>query len=318
MHGLKRARNAIERAGSIAISGHINPDGDSIGSMLALGLGLERLGKRVQMISRDSVPHRYRALPGAREIRRKLTPGPIDLAVAVDCGSREMLGETFSSFESASDILEIDHHIYRRPFGSIAMIDREAAAVGETIYVLLNALGVDIDREIAQNLLTSIIVETNSFRLPNTRRFTFEVCSDLISRGVDFYRLVETVFWSRRSESAVLSGLCLSRCKFLMGGRLAWSIIRSGDFESAGGKDEDVDPVPDEMRSIDRVRVAVLFREKDPDTLRVSLRSKARINVASLAERYGGGGHSDVAGCSIRNSASDMRKLLKEAGRLVG
>lgn len=307
---------AINKAKHIAISGHINPDGDSIGSMLALGLGLQQLGKRVHMISHDGVPTRYRMLPGAGRIIKNLQ-GPIDLAIAVDCGSKEMLGKTFLSFRSAADILEIDHHEFRRPFGTLAIVDREAAAVGEIIFEVLKKLRVNITKPIAQNLMTSIIVETNSFRLPNTRPFTLEVCSDLIRRGVNFYKLVNMVFWSKRPSAAILSGICLSRCRFMKGGRLVWSIIGSKDLKAVGGKSEDIDPVPDEMRSIDQVKIAILFRETDGGMLRVSLRSKGRINVAEVAEHYNGGGHFDVAGCNIKNDRDAIQEFLKRVGRIL-
>jgi bifunctional oligoribonuclease and PAP phosphatase NrnA len=317
VQGLSKAVNAIKKAKHIAISGHINPDGDSIGSMLALGLALQQLGKRVHMVSHDGVPARYRMLPGAGRIINNLR-GPIDLAIAVDCGSKEMLGKTFSSFRRAADILEIDHHDFRRPFGTIAIIDKKAAAVGEIIFVLLGKLGIDITKPVAQNLMTSIIVETSSFSLPNTRPFTFEVCTNLIHKGVDFYRLVNMIFWSKHRAAAILSGVCLSRCRFVKGGRLVWSIIGMSDFKAAKGKSEDVDPVPDEMRSIDSVKIAVLFREIDSDTLRVSLRSKGRINVAEVAEHYNGGGHFDVAGCNIKNDPRAIQEFLGKVGRVLG
>ena len=117
--------------------------------------------------------------------------------------------------------------------------------------------------------------------------------------------------------AVVLSGVCLSRCRFLKGGSLVWSIIGKRDFEAAKGKDADVDPVPDDMRAIDSVRIAVLFREKDDETLRVSLRSKGRINVAEVAEHYNGGGHFDVAGCTIKNDPKEISGFLKRAGRLL-
>lgn len=316
MQGLVKAAAAIKKAKHIAISGHINPDGDSIGSMLALGLGLQQLGKRVHMISFDGVPVRYRKLPGAGRIIKNLQE-PVDLAIAVDCGSKEMLGTTFSSFKDAGDILEIDHHEFRRPFGTLSIVDRESAAVGEIIFELLKQLRVDITKPIAQNLMTSIIVETNSFRLPNTRPFTLEVCSALIRKGVNFYKLVNMVFWSKRRSAAILSGICLSRCKFMMGGRLVWSIIGSKDLKAARGKSEDIDPVPDEMRAIDRVKIAVLFREIDGNMLRVSLRSKGRVNVAEVAEHYKGGGHFDVAGCNIKNDPKTIQELLKRVGRIL-
>ena len=316
MNGLKAAGEAIRKARTIAVSGHIHPDGDSIGSMLALGLGLEAMGKRVCMVSCDGVPKRYRALPGAAKIARRFDTVP-DLAIAVDCGSKEMLGRIYEQFRRAPEILEIDHHDFRRSFGTLQLIDNKAAAVGEIIFELLRTIKVDITKRVAQNLITSIVVETDSFRLPNTRPLTLDICADLIRRGVNFYRLVDTVFWSKTPESTILSGICLSRSRFLRRGRLVWSVIRQSDFMAAGGRDEDVDAVPDGLRSIATVKIAVLFREQDDNTLRVSLRSKGRINVASVAECYDGGGHFDVAGCFIRNRPGSINEFLRKAGRLL-
>jgi phosphoesterase RecJ-like protein len=138
-----------------------------------------------------------------------------------------------------------------------------------------------------------------------------------MKKGVDFYRLVDMVFWSRTRESTILSGICMARCQFLKEGQLAWSIVRHKDFRTQKGKDEDVDPVADEMRSIKGVRIVVFFREKDGSTLRVSLRSKGKINVAGIAEHFGGGGHFDVAGCSIPNSPKAIQKLLSMAKALL-
>ena len=316
MNGITKARTSIMAAKDIAVSGHINPDGDSIGSLLSLGMGLEKLGKRVYMISCDGIPQRYRKLPGASRIIRKLDR-PVDLAISVDCSNKEILGPTYYLFTKASEILEIDHHDFRRPFGDITYVDDKAAAVGEMIYTLLRKLGVDITEEIAYNLMTSIIVETSSFRLPNVRPFTFKVCTDLIAAGVNFYDLVEMVFWSRSKESAILSGICLARSRFIKGGRIAWSIIRKKDFKRVNGRDEDVDAAPDEMRTIKKVDIAILFRENGKKSLRVSLRSKDRINVASIAERYGGGGHFDVAGCTIPNNRKSISEFLEHAERLL-
>lgn len=306
----------IISAKEIVISGHINPDGDSIGSLLSLGLGIERLNKRIYMISPDGVPKRYARLPGAGRIIKN-TNKAVDLAIAVDCGNKEILGEAFDIFRKAKDILEIDHHQFRRPFGSISFVNSKAAAVGELIYILLKKLNVDITNDIACNLLTSIIVETDSFRLPNVRPYTFEVCTKLMKAGVNFYKLVDMVFWSKTKESIILSGICISRCKFIKNNRIAWSIIRQKDFARVKGKDEDVDAVADEMRSIQGVEIVVLFRQKQNDKLRVSLRSKNKINVAGIAEYYGGGGHFDVAGCTILDNPKSMRELLTMAEGLL-
>lgn len=316
MKGLKLAVEKIREAKDIAVVCHINPDGDAIGSLLSLGMGLEKLGKKVYMICADEVPRKYKSLPGASRIR-KTHPNNIDLSIAVDCSTSAMLGSAYNSMKKAKIIMEIDHHIAREPFADVSFVDPEAAAVGEQIYLMLKKLKVAISWEIAQNILTSIIVETSSFRLPNARAFTFKVCGELVKTGADFYKLVDMIFWSRSREVTVLSGVCLSRCKFISNGRLVWSEIKKKDFEKVQGKDGDVDPVADEMRAIKNVSIVVLFREKNKQLIRVSLRSKGKIDVSSLAKHYGGGGHHDVAGCRIPNDPKAMNELLARAERLL-
>lgn len=316
MKNLNLIIQKIKAAKNILISGHINPDGDSIGSLLSLGLGLKSLKKNVYMLSNDGIPKRYTLLPGAKNILKKFTK-PVDLAIAVDCSNKEIMGKTYDVFTKAKDILEIDHHEFRRPFGTLEFIDNKAGAVGELIYILLNNLKVPINKNIGHNLLTSIIVETDSFRLPNVRPFTFEVCTNLIKKNINFYKLVNMVFWSKSKQSVLLTGICLKRCKFIKNNRIVWSIIRKEDFDKVKGKDEDVDPVADEMRSIHGVEIAILFRESQKGEIRVSLRSKGKINVSRIAESYNGGGHFDVAGCSIPNDTKSIKTLLKKAKRLL-
>ena len=314
--GIKKAVNIILSAKSIVIACHVNPDGDCIGSLLGLAFGLKSLGKKVFMLSQDGVPKKYRMLPGANCIRKRLDE-KVDLAIAVDCNEKQMLGKSFKVFERAEKILEIDHHEFRVPFGDIAFVDTRAGAVGEMVFSLLRELNVSLTQNMAKNILTSIIVETDSFSLPNVRAFTFEVCAKLFDTGIDFPKFIEMIYWTSTKEKIILAGICLSRCKFLRKGKLVWSIIKQSDFKKFNGKDEDVDAVADQMRQIKDVLVSVFFRQKPHGLLRVSLRSKGLINVASLAQKFGGGGHFDVAGCTVVDSAFMRRKILLEAERLL-
>ncbi len=316
MSNIKAAISAIRQAKTIAISGHINPDGDSLGSLLSLGLALKKSGKRTYLLCLVKIPKKYFSLPGIKLIKKVINQ-PLDLAIAVDCSNKEILGDAWQIFNRAKKILEIDHHEFRRPFGEIGLIDHKAAAVGELIYKLIGCLKIKMSRPIAQNLLTSIIVETDSFRLPNVSAFTFRICEKLMKNKVNFYKLVDTVFWSKSKETVILSGICLARCKFLKNNRIAWSIVKQKDFLTIKGDDADVDAVADEMRAIHGVKIAVLFREKSKDTIRVSLRSKGKINIAKIAEYFGGGGHFDVAGCSIKNDRLIMDQLLKKVSLLL-
>lgn len=316
MQGLTQAKEKILRSRVIVIAGHINPDGDSIGSVLSLGLALKKIGKRIYMISRDGVPGNYRHLPGAGLIL-KTAAVKADLAIAVDCSAKEMLGETFKIFQNAGDTLEIDHHEFKMPFGGTVMLDIHAAAVGELIYLLLKELKIAITKEIAQNIMTSLVVETNSFKLPITRAFTFKVCADLIDKGANLYELAEMVYWTRTKESALLSGIALGRCRFIQEGKIAWSLVKQNDFKKIKAEQGSGDLAADELRAIKGVRIAVLFKEKNKELLRVSLRSKGVINVGQFAQSYGGGGHYDNAGCCIPNSNDSMSKFLNAVKMLL-
>ena len=315
-NNIDQAIKAMRKAKSIVIASHRDPDGDTLGSLLALGIGLKRIGKKVYMVSVDGVPRRYKKLPGSDQII-KATNKKCDLAVAIDCDDKEVLGKAFKTFQRAKKILDIDHHEFKKTFGDINLIDHKAAAVGEIIYRILNKLEIAITLDIAQNILTSIIVETNSFRLPETSTSTFKICAELMRKGIDFHHLTDMIYWSKTKEQILLTGICLERCKFLEGGKIAWSRITKKDFDKIKGKDEDVDAVADDIRAIKTAKIVLVFREKDKNTLRVSLRSKGKFNVAKLATKYGGGGHFDVAGCRVPNTKKIMSQMLTDAKKVL-
>ena len=316
IRNLEVIRHIIDEAQTIAISGHCNPDGDSMGALLSLGLGLESLGKQVYMVCSDNVPRNYRSLPGVSRLLKTIHRN-VDVAIAVDCGSKEMIGPNYEIFERAGAIIEIDHHRSRTPFGDISLVDPEATSAGELVYELLTELDITITKDIAQNILTSIIVETNSFRLPGVRSETFEQCADLVGTGVDFTKLAETVYWVTSKETALLSGTCMSRCKFSEDGEIAWATLTRKDFEKIGATDADADPVTETIRSIQGVKIAILFREKNRREWRVSLRSKEGIDISLLAEQFGGGGHISAAGCTVPKRHSIMKKIIASAAQLL-
>jgi len=316
VRNIKKVVKELKKHDEVIIGCHVNPDGDTIGSMLALGLAFESMGKKVHMLSQDGVPGRYRFLSGAGRVRKSYGK-PVSLAVSVDCGSKKILGSVAAAFDRADRVIEIDHHECRVPFGDLRLIDTNAACVGEIIYKVIKQMRVKVTKEIAESILTSVIVETNSFRLPNVTASAFSLCAELMGKGVDFYRLVDRVYWSKTREIIVLSGICFSRCRFLKQGRLVWSIIKKDDFKRIRGKDEDVDAVADEMRAVSEVEIVALFRENSHGNLRVSLRSKKGKNVAVVAEMFGGGGHPDVAGCTIPNNKKHIDTLLRALSRLL-
>ncbi len=314
-----RAAEALKRAKNIALCVHMYPDGDALGSMTALSLCLEKLKKRVTLFSPTELPHRYGFLPHYHRIRLKPARNEaFDLAVAIDCASYRQMGDLYESvFLRSAQTLEIDHHVFRKSFTDISLIDDHAAAVGEMVYCLSRFLKVKIDRDMAEAMLVSIIVETGSFRLPSVSVETFRICSDLITKGVDYYRVVEKSYWSRTKAEAKLLGLCLSRLKFLKGGALATSFVSIRDLRRLEAREEDVDPIADQIRTLKDVKIALLFREVEGKRWRVSLRSKGRINVGEVAREFGGGGHPDVAGCFLERKEKEKNRLISRLSQLL-
>jgi phosphoesterase RecJ-like protein len=306
---------AIRRAKRIAVCVHMFPDGDALGSMTGLALALKRLKKDVTLFSPSALPARYRFLPHYSSIRLKpANSSPFDLAIALDCASWVQLGKFHEDvFLKAKQAVEIDHHTFRKSFADLKIIDKKAAAVGEIVYRLVRMLGLSPDRQMAVCLLVSIIVETGSFRLPTITADTFKICAELISRGVNYYQLVEKSYWSRTRQEAMLLGICFSRVRFYNRGRLAVTYVRASDIQRLKASEEDVDPIADQIRTLKDIKVLLLFRQMPDAGWRVSLRSKGFVNVGQIAEEFGGGGHPDVAGCFI--GRHDMKRLIRRAQR---
>ena len=313
---LRLTADLINKSEKIILACHMNPDGDAIGSMLGLGLGLLKLKKNVKMLCPDPVPERYLTLPCAKRICQTYQE-TADLAISVDCGAIVQLSRLEQAFEKSKRIVEIDHHVYRTRFGDIQLIDRNVCSVVEIIYLLLQELGVKMDKRIAECLLISALIETSSFSRQDIKTTTFDFCSKLMQVGVDFSEVSERYYWKKRLSSIQLAGLCFTRIAVRAKNNLVWSAIYKKDFKKYKGHQDDVDAVADDMMMIEGVNVAVLFREIEDNMLRVSLRSKPGINVGELATIYGGGGHRDVAGCRIHNNEKTIEKFINQACQLI-
>ena len=316
MNRLKVTAGLIKSNRKIFLACHANPDGDAIGSMLGLGLALMKIGKSVTMLCPDPIPVRYIKLPGVHLIKRQCK-GKADLANSVDCASIIQLSKIEEIFEQSERIVEIDHHVYRTRFGDVQLVDKNACSVGEIVYLLLQQLSIPMDKKVAECLLTSTLIETSSFSRQDVQKSTFEICARLLEEGVSFQKISERYYWRKRLSTMHLSGLCLMRSKMRANDQLVWSIVYKKDFEAFKGKQEDVDAVADDMMMIENVKIALLFREIDDNMFRVSLRSRAGIDIGYLASLYGGGGHPDVAGCRIHNNQKTVEKLITQACRLI-
>ena len=307
---------ALRRAKKVLVVAHVNPDGDTLGCLLALGLALMQEEKKVTLLCHDTVPTRFQYLPGS-ELVGSESREKADVAVAVDCGSPRQLGSVANAFFKAACTIQIDHHDFGEAFGKIQVLDPEASAVGEIVYEILRALKTEITPAIATCLLTSIIIDTGAFRFSNIRAKTFDICSRLVKKGVDIQHVIEEAYWVKSRSMALLSGHALSKAQFSKEGAVAWAVVSQRDIVHYGAGLSDADSVCDDLRSIEGVKVAALFRETNKGNFRVSLRSKKGINVASVAQQFGGGGHHNSAGCSIRGVETEKKKVLAALEALI-
>jgi phosphoesterase RecJ-like protein len=305
---LSQVVELIESKRRFAITSHIRPDGDSLGSSLGLYWLLRALDKDVEVIMRDPVPHAYQQLPGAPDVR--VNP-------AVDSGYHAVFVIECSDITRPGLIdlqkqlvVNIDHHSTTALFGSINWIDSTASAVGEMIYNLCKATGVRVTKEIAECVYTALITDTGSFHYSNTTERTFKVASELVRIGVKPAKIAEAVFASYPWSRIELMGAVLSTARRDETGRVACMRQSLEIQRHANASDEDADGFVNYPLTVGEVEAVALLKEFEPGVYRTSLRSKGDVNVAKVAERFGGGGHRNAAGCTLRGSWEEAETVI--------
>jgi bifunctional oligoribonuclease and PAP phosphatase NrnA len=312
---LSQVVELVESKRRFAITSHVRPDGDSLGSSLGLYWLLRALDKDVEVIMRDPVPHAYQLLPGAKEVRETpVVDRPYHAVFVIECSdiSRPGLIGLEKQF-----VVNIDHHSTTALFGTINWIDSTASAVGEMIYNLCKATGVRVTKEIAECVYTALITDTGSFHYSNTTERTFKVASELVRTGVKPAKTAEAVFASYPWSRIRLMGEVLSSAKRDSSGRVA-SLQLSLEMQNrSGASDEDADGFVNYPLTVGEVEAVALLKECAPGIYRTSLRSKGDVNVARVAEKFGGGGHRNAAGCTLTGNWEEAEKeivgLLQDA-----
>ena len=312
---LSQVVELIEAKRRFAITSHIRPDGDSLGSSLGLYWLLRALDKDVEVIMRDPVPHAYQQLPGANSVRVTPVVEPSYHAVfVIECSdiSRPGLIDLDKQL-----VVNIDHHSTTALFGTINWIDSTASAVGEMIYNLCKATGVRVTQEIAECVYTALITDTGSFHYSNTTERTFKVASELVRTGVKPAKTAEAVFASYPWSRIQLMGAVLSTARRDPSGRVACMRQTLDMQQQAKASDEDADGFVNYPLTVGEVEAVAMLKESEPGVYRTSLRSKGDVNVAKVAEKFGGGGHRTAAGCTLRGgweeTEREIIRLLQDA-----
>src|SRR5713226_7600249 len=314
---LSQVVELIESKSRFGITSHLRPDGDSLGSSLGLCWLLRSLEKDVEVIMRDPVPHAYQQLPGAREVR--VTPAidrPYNAVFVIECSDIDRPG--LVDLEKQI-VVNIDHHSTTALFGTINWIDPTASAVGEMIYNLCKATGVRVTKEIAEGIYTALLTDTGSFHYSNTTERTFKIASELVRTGVRPARIAEAIFGSYQWPKIELLSQVLATAQRDDTGHVAWMRQTLQMQEQTKACDEDADGFVNYPLAVGEVEAAALFKECSPGVYRTSLRSKGNVNVAKVAERFGGGGHRNAAGCTLQGSWDEVEQqvvpLLQDAVR---
>jgi len=307
---LSQVVQLIEQQQNFMITSHIRPDGDGLGSGLALYWMLRDLGKDVDVVLRDRVPPSYNVLPASDlVVVQDDVDKKYDAAFIIECSDVDRPG--LPSLRNQF-VVNIDHHSTTVPFGDINWIDPTAAAVGEMIYNLCKALGVEVTKEIAECIYTALLTDTGSFHFSNTTERTLKIASELVRRGVEPARISEALFYSAPFSKIKLLGLVLSNIQRDESGRIAWITLDRSTVYDSDASEEDSDGIVNHALSIGAVEAVAFFKELTPGSYRISLRSKGKNNVAKVAELFGGGGHRNAAGCRIEGDFEDVKRRVIE------
>jgi phosphoesterase RecJ-like protein len=279
----------------LLVTAHARPDGDAVGSLLACWMMLQRMGKNADMALSDRVPQIYRSLPCASHVHHwSHVEGDYDAVILLECDGipRTRLSGLENRF-----LINIDHHTSGCAFANVNWIDSSACAVAELVYQLTGAAGIEISRDMATCLYTAMLSDTGSFCYAGTDAHTFELARNLVRRGADPALIAQDVYFSNPAAKMLLLGAALANLHY--DGHLAWLWVSQNDMERSHAEEEDCEGIVNYAIAIGGIEVAVFLRELRDRRVRLSLRSKGRVNVATIAERFGGGGHENASGCTL-------------------
>ncbi|WP_407307822.1 DHH family phosphoesterase [Desulfosporosinus sp. SB140] len=302
----------LRKAPSVALFSHVSPDGDCLGSMLAIGQALELMGKTVTFFNPDFVPAALAFLPGSDRIKQSLPDPKPQTLVFVDCTDLQRVSLA-PDYLMDSTVVNIDHHISNQLFGHFNWVDDQASACAEVALSLIKQLGVTINREIATNLYTAIVTDSGCFQYGSTTANTHRLTAELIEVGLDLAFIHHNIFDRKPLAQIKLLQAALNTLELRAGGQLAIMTLTTEDFQKSGAGQELSEGLVNHARSIEGVEVAVLLKEVGPREIKGGLRSNLWLNVNEIAVQFGGGGHKRAAGCTLKVSLAEAKQRVIRA-----
>ena len=299
-----------------AILSHVRPDGDALGSQLALALSLQQLGKNVRVWNEDGMLEKYSFLPRSELLTKPPSTGAdVDVAIALDTAIQNRLGTALAAIRSAKIWIDIDHHRSNPGYGDLVIVDPNAPATGEIIFSLIKSQGLPFNHDIAENLYAAISTDTGSFQYPKTSARTFEIAAELVrGGGLDVGQISQQLYENYPRRRLELLRELLRTTRFEFGERAASFSLTLKTAADLAVLPEDNEGLIDYLRAIRGVIVAVFFEELADGKVRVSMRSKDEaVDVCAICQKFGGGGHTLAAGARVRGSLAEVEeKVLEE------
>lgn len=304
----------IRRGRSFLVTTHTNPDGDALGSALALGSGLQRFKKKVKIYNQDPVPGNLRFLPHWERVTSSLAPEEkFDAAFIVDCADRDRPGELFANHKGFPKLVVVDHHVLSGKCGDINLIDTAAASSGVVVFALLKKLGVPLNRELATHIYCTLVTDTGNFRYSNTNAEVLKLAETLVRQGVEPWVIAKNIYESYPIARLKLMGKVLPTLEVSSDARYASLLLTRKMLEETGASSELSEEFVNFPRSVDTIEVSIFFREVEDNFYKISFRSKNYVDVAAIAARFEGGGHVRAAGCKLKGTLDEIKRKILAA-----
>jgi phosphoesterase RecJ-like protein len=305
----ERIVEEVRKRQRFVLSSHVRPDGDAIGSQLAMMYALKALGKDARVVNRDAPPPPLLVFPGVPEIEiAARVDDPGDAVIVMECGD---LARTGVEGLARGFVINIDHHPGNAMYGALNWFDLGAAACGEMVFDLVQALGVPLSREIATHIYIAILTDTGSFHYSSISPRTFDICRQCVEAGVEPPAIARSIFDSNNLGRLKLFGAVLSRMTLGNRGRLAVVYVDRALAESCGGTYDDTEGLINLPLTVKEIQAVVFFKESGPDEWRVSMRSKGTVDVNAVAKQFAGGGHKNAAGCTARGGFDEVKAVFE-------
>ncbi len=302
---MTKLETMIDQAGKIVILGHVNPDGDCVGSCLAVYNYIKEWDSTKAVTVRlERAPSKFSYLSGFDAIETEAGEEAYDLCICLDSSDEERLGDFKSCFDRSAKTICIDHHITNRGYAKENVIDGHASSACEVVYGQLDESR--ISKRVAECIYTGIIHDTGVFKYSNTSRKTMEIAGKMMEKGIDFGTIIDGSFYKKTYMQSQILGRALLESITFLDGRCIFSVVRKKDMDFYGVDKSDLDGIVDQLRVIDGIECAIFLYETGIHQFKVSLRSNSIVDVSRIAAYFGGGGHVRAAGCTMSGSVHDV------------